>query len=461
MLLFSGNNIVLSFIVDIKKKIGRLSFSRKLILGFFIAILVGSVLLYLPFSRAEGEKITFLESVFTVTSAICVTGLSVIDIGKVLSIYGQIILLILIQLGGLGVMTFSSLFVLMLGKKMSYKERALIKEERNAENSGEIRAYLRNVVMIVFIIESIGAVFLTIGFMKKYSFMKALYLGIFHSVSAFCNAGFSLFSNNLEDYVNDPLVNITVCYLIILGGIGFSVITSILLAVRKNIKRFSLTSKMAILISVILTFVGMFLFLLLEYSNEATLAHLPFSSKILASFFQSITTRTAGFNTVSMSALRPGTVFLFCILMFIGASPGSTGGGIKTTTIGVIGMYVWGVIRGKENINAFNRRLSWDILNRALAILVISIMYVSIIIILIMTIELNMSFEKIVFEVVSAFGTAGLSMGITQLLHPMSQILIIITMFTGRLGPMTIALALGEKKVKQNLKYPKENILIG
>lgn len=209
-----------------------------------------------------------------------------------------------------------------------------------------------------------------------------------------------------------------------------------------------------------LTFVGMILFFLLEYKNPLTIGSLNWFDKVLASFFQSVTTRTAGFNTVPMGALKPATIFMFCILMFIGASPGSTGGGIKTTTIGVIIFYVIGVVQGKENINVFNRRISWDILNRALAILIISIIYVSIIIMAVMTIE-DMSFEKVTFEVISAFATVGLSMGITADLSAMSKILLIITMFIGRLGPMTFALALGEKKVKQNLRYPKENILVG
>ncbi len=441
--------------------IKKLSFSRKLILVFFTAIVLGSILLYMPFSLQEGQSISFLTAIFTITSAICVTGLSVIDISKVLSFQGQLILLLFIQLGGLGVMTFSSLFFLLIGKKMSYKERELIKEERNAESSGEIVDFIKKIVIIVLSIEIIGAFFLTLEFLKEFEFTKAIYFGIFHSISAFCNAGFSLFSNNLENYHGSVLMNMTIAYLIILGGIGFSVINSVLMAVRRDVKRFTLTSKVAILVSMFLTFIGMVLFFLLEYKNPTTIGNLTFIDKVLSSFFQSVTTRTAGFNTVPMVALKPATIFMFCILMFIGASPGSTGGGIKTTTIGVIVLYVIGVVQGREHINVFNRRISWDILNRALAILVISIIYVSIITMLVMTIEDGISFEKVAFEVVSAFGTVGLSLGVTSDLSPLSQILIIVTMFIGRLGPMTFALALGEKKIKQSLRYPKENILVG
>lgn len=438
----------------------KLSPSRKLILSFFLAIILGSLLLMMPFSLRKGEHISFLTSLFTITSAVCVTGLSVIDVGKVLSTYGQIVLLVFIQLGGLGVMTFSSLIFLMIGKKISYHERELLREERNAESNGEIIGFIKGLVATVFIIESIGAFFLTLEFMKSFPLEKAIYYGIFHSISAFCNAGFALFSDNLEGYAHNFGVNMTISYLIIIGGIGFSVINSVIMAVRKNVKRFTLTSKVGILISIILTFGGTLLFMVLEYNNPGTIGKMSFFDKLLASFFQSVTTRTAGFNTVPMGNLTKGSIFMFCILMFIGASPGSTGGGIKTTTLGVMMFYVAGVVKGRENIEIFNRRIDWEILNRALAILVISIMYISIVIMLMMMVE-DFKFEDIVFEVVSAFGTVGLSLGITAKLSIFSKILIIITMFIGRLGPLTFALALGENKVRENVKYPKENILVG
>ncbi|MGL4307342.1 TrkH family potassium uptake protein [Cetobacterium sp. SF1] len=438
----------------------KLSPSRKLILSFFLAIILGSLLLMMPFSLRKGEHISFLTSLFTITSAVCVTGLSVIDVGKVLSTYGQIVLLVFIQLGGLGVMTFSSLIFLMIGKKISYHERELLREERNAESNGEIIGFIKGLVATVFIIESIGAFFLTLEFMKSFPLEKAIYYGIFHSISAFCNAGFALFSDNLEGYAHNFGVNMTISYLIIIGGIGFSVINSVIMAVRKNVKRFTLTSKVGILISIILTFGGTLLFMVLEYNNPGTIGKMNFFDKLLASFFQSVTTRTAGFNTVPMGNLTKGSIFMFCILMFIGASPGSTGGGIKTTTLGVMMFYVAGVVKGRENIEIFNRRIDWEILNRALAILVISIMYISIVIMLMMMVE-DFKFEDIVFEVVSAFGTVGLSLGITAKLSIFSKILIIITMFIGRLGPLTFALALGENKVRENVKYPKENILVG
>ena len=444
----------------IKEYLKKLSPSRKLILGFLLAILVGTFLLMMPFSLKEGEKLSFLSSLFTIVSAVCVTGLTVVDVSKVFSPVGTTIIIFFIQLGGLGVMTFSSIIFLATGKKMTFYERELLKEERNADSSGEIADFIKKLLFIVFIIESIGAVILTTQFIGQMSFWKAIYYGIFHSISAFCNAGFALYSNNLEGFKSNIVINLTIGYLITLGGIGFAVITSFITVVRNGVDRFNLTSKMAILISIILTFDGMVLFFILEYSNPNTIGDLNIFKKILASYFQSVTLRTAGFNTVPLGDLRSSTIFISCILMFIGASPGSTGGGIKTTTFGVIMFYVIGIAKKKENIEVFNRRIDWEILNRALAILVIAITYVAFIITCILVID-NFSMEQVVFEVISAFGTVGLTLGITPNLSVISKLLIIITMFVGRLGPLTFALAIGESKKKAISKYPKENILVG
>ncbi|WP_294660649.1 TrkH family potassium uptake protein [uncultured Fusobacterium sp.] len=444
----------------IKEYLKKLSPSRKLILGFLLAILVGTFLLMMPFSLKEGEKLSFLSSLFTIVSAVCVTGLTVVDVSKVFSPVGTTIIIFFIQLGGLGVMTFSSIIFLATGKKMTFYERELLKEERNADSSGEIADFIKKLLFIVFIIESIGAVILTTQFIGQMSFWKAIYYGIFHSISAFCNAGFALYSNNLEGFKSNIVINLTIGYLITLGGIGFAVITSFITVVRNGVDRFNLTSKMAILISIILTFGGMVLFFILEYSNPNTIGDLNIFQKILASYFQSVTLRTAGFNTVPLGDLRSSTIFISCILMFIGASPGSTGGGIKTTTFGVIMFYVIGIAKKKENIEVFNRRIDWEILNRALAILVIAITYVAFIITCILVID-NFSMEQVVFEVISAFGTVGLTLGITPNLSVISKLLIIITMFVGRLGPLTFALAIGESKKKAISKYPKENILVG
>lgn len=397
---------------------------------------------------------------FTIVSAVCVTGLTVVDVSKIFSPAGDLVIIFFIQLGGLGVMTFSSILFLVMGKRMTFYERELLKEERNADSSGEISSFIKKLLLTVFIIESIGAIILTWEFSKEMPLNKAVFYGIFHSISAFCNAGFALFSNNLEAYKANPVINLTIGYLITLGGIGFAVITSVIMVIRRGIDRFNLTSKVAIIMSVILTFGGMILFFVLEYSNPATLGDLNFVQKVLASYFQSVTLRTAGFNTIPLGELRNSTIFMCCILMFIGASPGSTGGGIKTTTFGVILFYVIGIVKKKENVEIFNRRLDWEIMNRALAILVLAITYV-IIVIMLMLIAENFSPEEIMFEVISAFGTVGLTLGITPDLTTFSKLLLIVTMFIGRLGPMTFALAIGETKKKLYLNIQKKIFWLG
>lgn len=438
----------------------RFSLSRKLILGFMGVIFIGTFLLMLPISSSSGKSLSFLTSLFTITSAVCVTGLSVIDVGSDLSFVGQVILLIFIELGGLGVMTFSSFILMLIGKKISYEERELLKEERNLENSGAVILFLKKVILTVIIIESIGSFVLAIRFSYDMPVEKAIYYGIFHSISAFCNAGFSLFSDNLVGYFNSFSIIFTVAILIILGGIGFTVIDSFILYVRKKIKRFDLTSKLGILISFIMIILGTILFFILEYKNNYTIGNMSLYEKMLSSFFQSVTTRTAGYNSVDLRNIKEGTIFLFYIFMFIGASPGGTGGGIKTTTFGVLIFYVISVVRKKENVNMFNRRIGWEVLNRVVVILVLSIFYVVFITLIIVSIE-DFTLEETLFEVISAYGTTGLSLGITGDMGVISKLLIILTMFLGRLGPMTFALALGGTNKIEKIKYPKENILVG
>lgn len=443
-----------------KKKKESLSPSRKLILGFLLVIFLGMTLLLLPVSIKEGKSLSILEALFTIVSAVCVTGLSVVDVADVFSPIGHTIIIVFIQIGGLGVMTFSSLLFLLAGEKIPLYARILLKEERNTSSMGEILSFVRLLLVTVFLIESIGALILTREFQKIMPREQAIYYGIFHSISAFCNAGFSLFSNSLENFRGNAVVSLTISYLIILGGMGFAIINSFIMMIRKGVSRFTLTSKLAIYISIILTFGGAFLFFVLEYTNPTTLSGIPWKDKMIAAIFQSVTLRTAGFNTIPLAYLRNSTVFISCILMLVGASPGSTGGGIKTTTLGVIIFYVIGVIRGKEHIEIFNRRLSWEVMNKALALLVISLFYISVVTMLLLVLE-PFPMEKIIFEVISAFATVGLTMGITAKLSLWSKLIIIVTMFIGRLGPMTIALALGEKRKKANILYPKEDILIG
>lgn len=438
----------------------ELSPARKLTLGFLLVIILGTVLLKLPFSLKKGQEITFLESLFTIVSAVCVTGLSVVDVSQTFSAIGAGIILLFIQLGGLGVMTFSTMIFIILGSKMSYGTRELLKEERNSASTGGIIKFIRILLFTVFFIELVGAIILFFEFKKFMPIKNAVYYGIFHSISAFCNAGFSLFSNNLEDFKSNIVINLTISYLIIFGGMGFAVISSFIYVIRKGKNRFNLTAKISLTMGIALTFIGMILFLLFEFNNMETIGEMTFFEKLIASFFQSVTLRTAGFNTVSLSEIRPATIFISYILMFIGASPGSTGGGIKTTTFAILIFYVIGILRKKEYIEMFNRRIDWEIMNKALAIIMISLAYISFVTVTILALE-NLPLEKVLYEVISAFATVGLSMNLTTQLGTISKILIIFTMFVGRLGPLTIALAFTEQRKKSSLKFPKEDILVG
>lgn len=434
--------------------------SMVLLLSFMILIAIGTFLLSLPISMKSGVQPQHLAAFFTSTSAVCVTGLSVVDVSKYYNYFGTTIIMILIQLGGLGVMTFSSVIMLLIGKKITYEERKVIKEGLNRDSLDGIINYVKKVVYIVVGIEGIGALLLFFAFIKEYSFWKAVYYSVFHSVSSFCNAGFGLLTDNLESYKYNHYVLLIIGSLIVLGGIGFMVINSYLIFFRTRINKINLSSKLAVKISAWLIIVGTVLFFCLEYSNPTTLGNLTFLQKVTNSLFQSITTRTAGFNSVSMFNLKEGTLFVFVILMFIGASPGSTGGGIKTTTFGVIMFYVIGIIREEKQVKIGNRRISWEILNKALVLLVVAIVYVSVVTLAILIIE-DMSFIQVLFETVSAFGTVGLSTGITSKLSAPSELLIIFTMYLGRVGPLTLVLVLGGQGKKTKIRYPEENISIG
>ena len=445
--------------LSLLKKWDNLSPYRKLIFGFLVAIFVGTILLRLPFSLKENQDITVLDSLFTIVSAICVTGLSVVDVSQVFTSTGQLIILFFIQLGGLGVMTVSIIVFLLIGKKMSFETRELLKEERNSNSNGGITNFIKHLLLTVFVIEILGASILAYGFSKYYSLKRSIFYGLFHSVSAFCNAGFSLFTNNLEDFRYDKLISLTVSFLIILGGIGFVTINSFVIIKRKKIKNLSITSKFTLFITFLLLTFGTILFLMFEYNNSSTLKDMNFLDKIINSFFQSVTLRTAGFNTVPLTNIKPATIFISYILMFIGASPGSTGGGIKTTTFGILILYALGVLKRKEYVEVFKRRIDWELINKALAIVIISLFYIIVVTTIILSIE-SFTTDKVIYEVISAFSTTGLSMGITADLGRISKLILVVTMFIGRLGPMTVALAFTSNK-KSSIKYPKEDILIG
>lgn len=433
-----------------------------ILLSFAIMMFLGAFLLCLPLAQISGKSGNFLENLFTATSALCVTGLVVNDISITYTIFGKIVILILIQLGGLGVLTVSSMVILSISRKMGYYTKKIVSEDINYNILTEIPRYLKNVSIVVFGIEFIGAVLLFFEFSKKMPFIQAVGYSIFHSVSAFCNAGFALFSNNMENYTGNILINFVITSLIILGGLGFAAILDVYNVIKKTRRKLSTSTHLAIVMTIFLICFGAVMTFILEYSNKGTIGNLSLHDKLLSSYFQSVTLRTAGFQTVDLATLTTPTIIIYLFLMFIGASPGSTGGGLKTTTLGILLLGVMNAITGREDIEYRRRRLSWQIFNKACAILMLSLFYLFVMIIIMSIFDSSKGFLPLLFELISAFGTVGLSMGLTAKLSIISKLIIILTMYIGRVGPLTIMYALSKKKYREGkYKYPEETILIG
>ncbi|MBN1449187.1 MAG: ATPase [Bacteroidetes bacterium] len=443
----------------------RIQPARLFIASFVLVILLGSLALLLP--RATVDGISVVDALFTSTSAVCVTGLIVVDTGTAFTSFGQIILLFLIQVGGLGLMTFTTFFAIFSGR-LSIKERVLMQEFLSRENLGQVRGTLRNIVLVTLIIEAIGAVLLyaSWGDVAFTSERAKIFSSIFHSVSSFCNAGFSLFTENLavSGAAMNVRVNLIVASLIILGGLGFIVIVNIA-SVRpwgrpENRLRYRLAAHTRLVLSTsgILIATGAVLFFLLEY--HASLEGLRWTDKILASFFQSVTTRTAGFNTTDTGAMTVPTSLLFIVLMFIGASPGSTGGGIKTTTASLVFLSAINYIRGKPTVEIAHRRVLTTTVERAYAALLFGLALVVLSIFFLSLFE-PFALLDLIFECFSAAATVGLSRGITFGLSDPSKIVLIFTMLIGRVGTLTMMMALTRRVALSRYDYPTEQIIVG
>jgi trk system potassium uptake protein TrkH len=427
-----------------------------IILSFAAIILTGTILLSLPFATVSGKTTSIIDAYFTANSATCVTGLVVVDTGTQYTFWGKLIILGLIQLGGLGYMTFSTLIVILLRQKVFISQRLAVQEAFNLFSSRGAVRFVFYVFSIVFVVEGTGASILFLRWLPEMGAWKAFKFGIFHSVSAFCNAGFDIFGGfrSLTGYVGDPVVNLTIMSLIIIGGVGFSVLADVI-----ERRSQSLHSKIVITTTLLLIFGGALLFFIFEHTNILTLAPLPLAGKIWASFFQSVTARTAGFNTIDLANLTGPSVFIIIALMFIGASPGGTGGGIKTTTFAILLLTMRSTVLGRYNTEAFGRKISYEIVRKAMTIALLS--FTLIIISSAIVSMQGFEFGKILFEVTSAFGTVGLSMGITTKLATLSKIVVAVTMFIGRVGPLTLFVGLTLTKWEKKTAFPKEDISIG
>ncbi|WP_226676276.1 TrkH family potassium uptake protein [Rossellomorea aquimaris] len=439
-----------------KQKVIRLSPPQLLVVTFLFFIILGMGLLKLPF--ATTEHITWLEALFTTTSAMTVTGLAVVDTGSVYTLFGEIVVMSLIQIGGLGIMSFAVLIFMMLGKKIGFKERLLLQQALNQTSVGGVIKLVKYLFVFSFIVEGFAVLLLATEWVPEFGWKRGLYVSVFHSISAFNNAGFSLWSDSLMGYVGSPVINLTISFLFILGGIGFTVLVDMWKS--KTIRQLSLHTKIMVLGTFLVNVIAFVMIFVLEFNNPNTLASLPISDKIFASYFQAVTPRTAGFNSLDYGSMERSTLLFTILLMFIGAGSASTGGGIKLTTFVVISLSMIAFLKEKKEIRIFRRTIDQTHIFKALALSMISVLLVFTALFFLEMTEKNVSFLSLVFEVVSAFGTVGLSMGITGSLSVIGKWIIIIVMFVGKLGPLTLAFSLSRPD-KEKIRYPKEDILTG
>lgn len=433
----------------------RFSPPQVLAIGFFLTIIIGSLLLKLPISTAK--PLSWIDALFTAASATTVTGLAVVDTGTEFTVFGQTVIMGLIQVGGLGFMTFAVLIVMILGKKIGLKERMLVREALNQPTIGGVIGLVKVLFLFSISIELIAALILSIRLVPQYGWASGLFASVFHAISAFNNAGFSLWPDNLMSYVGDPAVNLVITILFITGGIGFTVLFDILK--NRRFKAFSLHTKLMLAGTFVLNIAATLIIFILEYSNPGTLGSLHLPDKLWASYFQAVTPRTAGFNSVDFGSMREGTIVFVLLLMFIGAGSASTASGIKLTTFLVILMSVIAYLRGHKETVIFRRTIKYPIIIKALAVSVISL-FIVFIGIFALTITEEAPFIQVVFETFSAFGTVGLTMGLTPELTTAGKCIIIAIMFIGRIGPLTFVFSFA-KTEKSNIRYPDGEVFTG
>ncbi|MBU3182680.1 TrkH family potassium uptake protein [Clostridium psychrophilum] len=451
---------------DIKnlKKKNKYTPVQILALGFAIVILIGAILLSLPIASQSGKITPFIDCIFTSTSAVCVTGLVTLDTGTYWTYFGKTVIMLLIETGGLGFMSVGTLVFFFLGKRISLKERLVMREAMNVNSLQGLVKMVKYVLIFTFSVEGIGAVLFATQFIPQFGIAKGIYYSVFHSVSAFCNAGFDLMGNfkSLTAYANNSVVILTVSALIVIGGLGFFVWVEIYNC--SEFKKLSLHSTIVIYSTIILIVGGAILMYIFEMNNPTTMRGMSVKGKILSSIFASVSPRTAGFNSIPLDKMTTAGNFLTIILMFIGGSPGSTAGGIKTATVVVLFMTVMSVVHGREDTEIFKKRIKKELVYKALVITVLGLMIVIVVtMVLSITEPSNIPFEYFLYEATSAFATVGLTLGLTTKLTFVGKIIITLTMYAGRVGPLTIILALARNKKGKSgtIRYPEDKILIG
>jgi trk system potassium uptake protein TrkH len=449
-------------VVVLRRRGRGLSPAQLIVLSFAAAIAVGTLLLRLPLAHAEGVRIGWIDALFTATSAVCVTGLVVVDTGRDWSPAGQAMILLLIQIGGLGILTVGSLLALVTGRRLGFRHRLQLQSQLNALQVGGVVRLVRSIVLVVVGVEIVGALVLYVRFSAVEGWGHGAWQALFHSVSAFNNAGFSLYPDSLVRFVDDPVVNLAVMILVVLGGLGFVVVVNLISRYRQEQRTpLTLHTKLALTATAWLIATATVVLLLLEWTNPATLGELPWSTRGLVALFQAITPRTAGFNTVNYAAMTEASLMFTMLLMFVGGNPGSTAGGIKTVTFFVLVGSAWSISRGRGELHLFNRRVPLEIAVRAGVITLTSFVVIAVALTLLAITDAERGMLALAFETFSAFGTVGLSMGATPELSVPGKIIVVLLMFIGRLGPLTMALALVERPVSARIEYPAEEVVVG
>ncbi len=451
--------------IKIRKMVKCLSSTQIVMLGFLLVIAVGSVLLSLPVSSADGHSVSYVDALFTATTATCVTGLVTLPTVTAWSLFGQIVILLLIQIGGIGVITVAAGLMMILKRKINMDDRILISESFNMTSLEGIVRFVRKVMFITLIIEGVGALIYMTVFVPEFG-IRGIWISVFTSVSAFCNAGIDIIAeNSLCDYVLNPVVNAVTMVLIVLGGIGFLVIWDIEKILkdkrRRHFRFLSLHSKIVLTVTLFLIVVGAALILILEYNNPKTIKEYSFFDKVMVSLFQSVTTRTAGFATVPQENLMDSTAFVSMLLMFVGGSPTGTAGGIKTTALTILIFSAVSVIKNKRMVDIFNRQISSDVIKKSVAVFLTSFLIVlgSTLMLLVFS---GGDFLDILYEIVSATATVGLTRDFTGGLQTAGKLIVIITMYLGRVGPISLALVFGVNKSNENIVVnPYEKVIIG
>ncbi len=452
----------------IRKRKFSLSTTQIILLSFLLTVLLGSLLLTLPISSADGKSVPYIDALFTATTATCVTGLVTLPTASTWSIFGQIVILLLIQIGGLGIITIMSGIMILLNRKMGIGDRLLIQDAFNLNTMEGLSKFIRNVLLGTFLIEALGAALCMTVFVPQFG-AKGIWISVFHSISAFCNAGIDIFAeNSLCDYATNPIINMVTAALIILGGIGYIVWWDVLRVIRSGaVKKgrfwchLTLHSKIAIATSAILIFGGGLLILLCEFNNPATIGDMSFFDKIQVSLFQSVTTRTAGFASVPQENLRDTTSIVSMAMMLVGGSPVGTAGGLKTVTIAVLLCSAFATVRNKSEATLFGRRISSDSIRRAVAV-VVTFGGIALVSTVLLAVATGADLLDVVYESVSAIATVGLSRNFTGELNAWGKLIVIVTMYFGRVGPISLAVALGSQNESQNvISEPEEDISIG